>query len=54
MDDLDGSFLIFRATKMMTAETECRDFDACFAEISKWDGHVTPSQWSSGGRIRSS
>jgi hypothetical protein len=45
MDDLDGSFLVFRTTEMMTAETECRDFDTCFAEISKRDGHVAPSQW---------
>jgi hypothetical protein len=52
VDNLDCSFLIFRAAKMMTAETERRDFDARFAKLSKWDGHLRPSQWSSGGRIR--
>ena len=40
-DHLDGSSLIFRATEMMTAETEYRDSDACFAELSKRGGHVT-------------
>ncbi len=44
VDNLDGRFLVFRATKMMAAETECRDLDTCFAEISKRNGHVTPSQ----------
>jgi hypothetical protein len=37
-------FLTFRATKMVTSETECGDLDACFAERSKRYGHVTPSQ----------
>jgi hypothetical protein len=45
VDNSDGSFLIFRATKVVTAETKCRDFDTCFAEISKRDAHVTPSQF---------
>jgi hypothetical protein len=44
VDNFDGSFLIFRATKMVTAETKCGDLDARFAERSKRDGHVTPSQ----------
>jgi hypothetical protein len=49
VDNLDSSLLIFRATEMMTAKTRCRDFDASFPKLSKWDGHVTPSQWSSWG-----
>jgi hypothetical protein len=35
---------------MMASEPESRDLYACLAKLSKWDGHVTPWQWSSGGR----
>jgi hypothetical protein len=45
VDNFDGSFFIFRATEMMAPETECGDSDACFAKLSKRDGHGTPSQW---------
>jgi hypothetical protein len=44
VDNFDGTFLIFRATKMVTAETERGDLDGCFAKCSKRDGHVSPSQ----------
>ena len=43
VDNFNGGFLIFRATKMMTAETERGDLDACLAKLSMRDGHVPPS-----------
>jgi hypothetical protein len=38
VDNFDGSFLIFRSTKIVTAETERGDLNACFANLSERDG----------------
>jgi hypothetical protein len=52
VDNFNGCLVIFRATKMVAAENEYGDLDACFAKLSKRYEHVTPSQWSSSSRLR--
>ena len=44
VNDMDRSLLVLGATKMVAAQAECGDLDACFTEVSKRDRHVPPSQ----------
>jgi len=44
VNDIDSSLLGLSDPKMVAAQTECGDLDACFTEVSKRDGHMSPSQ----------
>jgi hypothetical protein len=44
VNDIDSSFLILGDPKVVAAQTERGDLDACLTEVSKRDRHVPPSR----------